>query len=181
LVITRVAGTVTVDIYEDDAFFYTLSLTGLGTTTYRYLLPALTGNDGEATNTDVDLDDYILETETDLLGGNVTNNTFRDIIHSWTPTFIDNIRIRIVAQDTAHSWSISQIYIYKATNITLEFIKRLMLGILSDGLNPTRMVGLPSKVLVLRGLICFGMMEKPIYIEMKEVTVPISLMSFSLE
>ena len=43
----------------------------------------------------------------------VTNNTFRDCIHSWQPQKLNNIRIKITA-NAARSWSITQIYVYYA-------------------------------------------------------------------
>jgi len=46
----------------------------------------------------------------------VNNNTFRDIIHSWSPKEVSNLKIRITAYD-AHPWAISQIYIYKAEDV----------------------------------------------------------------
>jgi len=41
----------------------------------------------------------------------VTNNTYRDIIHSFPRQNIDNLKIKITAPDT-HGWAISQVYIY---------------------------------------------------------------------
>jgi len=49
----------------------------------------------------------------------VTGNTYRDIIHSWTPQSLSKIRIRITSATANISWCISQIYIYKAE--TLEY------------------------------------------------------------
>lgn len=43
----------------------------------------------------------------------VTGNTFRDIIHSWSPVNIGNIRIKITSDDS-HAWAVTQIYLYKA-------------------------------------------------------------------
>lgn len=45
---------------------------------------------------------------------NITNNTFRDILHSWRPTTLKHIRIKITVQNTSYGWEISQIYVYKA-------------------------------------------------------------------
>lgn len=42
-----------------------------------------------------------------------TTNTYRDVIHSWSPQNIGNIRIKITDAD-AHAWIITQLYIYKA-------------------------------------------------------------------
>ncbi|MHA1267891.1 MAG: hypothetical protein ACTSRS_21865, partial [Candidatus Helarchaeota archaeon] len=53
----------------------------------------------------------ITDEETELIS--VSNNTFRDIIHSWEPQEISNIKIKITAP-APHSWAISQIYVYKA-------------------------------------------------------------------
>ena len=47
----------------------------------------------------------------------VTGNAFRDIIHSWNPVNINNIRIRITENDLNHSWAVSQVYIYGSTDI----------------------------------------------------------------
>jgi len=41
-------------------------------------------------------------------------NTFRDIIHSWQPQTLDNIRIQITDDDADHGWAISQVYVYYA-------------------------------------------------------------------
>lgn len=43
----------------------------------------------------------------------VTGNTYRDIIHSWSPVNIGNIKIKITDVD-AHAWVVTQLYIYKA-------------------------------------------------------------------
>jgi len=95
--IERVGDEVTFTVWEDGTYFFEATKTGLGSTKYRYLLPAVTGNDAEATHTEVDIDDLYLETETELVA-EVTNNTFRDILHSWTPTVMDNIRIKITSE-----------------------------------------------------------------------------------
>lgn len=72
-------------------------------------------------NTDIDIDDLRIEKETVLV--TVTNNTYRDIIHSWTPQSMNHIRIRITSQDTSHSWAISQVYIYKAESCDYRVYK----------------------------------------------------------
>lgn len=55
----------------------------------------------------------ILHQETELVSA-VSNNTFRDIIHSWNPTTIDNLRIKITSNDETVGWSITQVYVYTA-------------------------------------------------------------------
>lgn len=47
----------------------------------------------------------------------ITGNVYRDVIHSWNPININNIRIRITDNDLEHSWAVSQVYIYGATPI----------------------------------------------------------------
>jgi hypothetical protein len=55
----------------------------------------------------------ILHKETELVSA-VSGNTFRDIIHSWNPTTIDNLRIKITANNETVGWSITQVYVYTA-------------------------------------------------------------------
>lgn len=72
-------------------------------------------------NTDIDIDDLRIEKETILV--TVTNNIYRDIIHSWTPQSMDHLRIRITSQDLTHSWAISQVYVYKAESCDYRVYK----------------------------------------------------------
>jgi len=44
----------------------------------------------------------------------VTNNTFRDCIHSWQPQTLNNLKIKITSANATHGWAISQIYVYYA-------------------------------------------------------------------
>lgn len=48
---------------------------------------------------------------------NVVNNTYKDIIHSWKPQVMSNLKIVITADDPDHGWEITQIYIYKTDPI----------------------------------------------------------------
>jgi hypothetical protein len=41
-------------------------------------------------------------------------NHYRDIIHSWSPQVLRNIRISITEATASKAWSVSQIYVYKA-------------------------------------------------------------------
>jgi len=52
--------------------------------------------------------------QAEIILAEVTNNQYRDIIHSWKPEEMDSIIIEITGDDPNHSWAISQIYIYKA-------------------------------------------------------------------
>jgi hypothetical protein len=80
---------------------------------WRYRYHAMTYNDGSATHTAGVI--YTDFGETVLI--NKTNNTYRDIIHSWKPTTMSNLKITITQTDATRGWGISQIYIYKAENI----------------------------------------------------------------
>ena len=57
---------------------------------------------------------YVYGSKTNIVLITVTGNVFRDIIHSWNPVNINNIRIRIIENDLNHSWAVSQVYIYGA-------------------------------------------------------------------
>ena len=50
--------------------------------------------------------------EVDLLPAPVTNNFYPDIIHSWEPQTLSNIKIYCDDNETAHGWEITQIYVY---------------------------------------------------------------------
>jgi len=115
--IKRIAGSVTAYIYTGTGvLFDTITLTmAVSGNAFRYLFGCLTANNGDATSTDVDLDNLILESYVDL--GYVNSNTFRDIIHSWIPQITSHIRIRITSPDASHAWAISQIYLYKAEEL----------------------------------------------------------------
>lgn len=71
--------------------------------------------------TDINIDDLVTEVETTL--ASVSSNTYRDIIHSWTPQSMDHLRIRLTGQDLNHSWAISQIYLYKAESCDYRVYK----------------------------------------------------------
>jgi len=110
--INRVENELTVEILEDGVYWDTISLTLHASHTFRYLMACVTANQGRAEHCDVDIDDLTLEVETILVS--VTNNTYRDIIHSWTPATMNHIRIRITVEDLTCSWAITQVYIYKS-------------------------------------------------------------------
>jgi hypothetical protein len=111
--IIRVGTSITVSISEDGIYFDTLSLTMGQDNDFRYLMACVTANTGEITHCDVDIDNLIFTTETTIVS-EVTNNTFRDIIHSWQPQTLDNLKIKITSADATHGWAISQIYVYYA-------------------------------------------------------------------
>lgn len=69
-----------------------------------------------ATNTTIQSNE---KTSTEIVS-EVTNNTYRDIIHSWSPVEIDNLVIQITADDASHDWGISQIYIYKPEDTKIK-------------------------------------------------------------
>ena len=73
-------------------------------------------------HTDVDIDDLIIEKESAPLVS-VSPNTYRDIIHSWTPQSMNHLRVRITTADSNHSWGISQVYIYKAEDVDYRVYK----------------------------------------------------------
>jgi hypothetical protein len=118
--IKRRAGNVKAYIYTgglDGTLFDTLDVDMAGASnTFRYLYGCLTYNDGTGvTHTDVDLNNLLTETYTDL--GYKNNNTFKDVIHSWTPESMSHLRIRITIDDADHAWAISQLYLYKADDV----------------------------------------------------------------
>lgn len=80
--------------------------------TFDYYFTAMTWNNGDADQCDLDLDDYAVDEDTVLVS--VNGNTYRDIIHSWTPRTMTSIKIKITSPHTGNGWAISQIYIYKA-------------------------------------------------------------------
>jgi hypothetical protein len=53
---------------------------------------------------------------------NVTGNIYRDIIHSWSPRTINNLKISLTQADASCGWAISQIYIYKAEALKYRVI-----------------------------------------------------------
>lgn len=119
--IERVGTSLTAYIYVASTLFSTLAITLTGGNNYRYMIPALTANDGSAEHTDIDIDNLKIEKETVLV--TVTTNTYRDIIHSWTPQSMNHLRIRITAPDASHSWGISQVYVYKAESCDYRVYK----------------------------------------------------------
>lgn len=119
--IERIGTSLIAIIYVGSTVFYTCSLTLAGGNNYRYVMPAVTANDGSAEHTDIDIDDLIIEKETTLV--TVTSNTYRDIIHSWTPQSMNHLRIKITSQDASHSWGISQVYVYKAESCDYRVYK----------------------------------------------------------
>jgi len=120
--IERIGSSLVAIIYSGSTVLSTLSLTlGGATNTFRYMLACATANRGAAVNCDIDIDDLIIEKETTLV--TVASNTYRDIIHSWTPQSMNHIRIKITSQDTSHSWAISQVYVYKAESCDYRVYK----------------------------------------------------------
>lgn len=110
----------TVQIYEGPAesgiLFDTLNLTLHSSgTTFRYLMSGLTANTGAAVHTDVDIE--ILSVETSEVLVSVTGNTYRDIIHSWSPQSMQTISIRLTDVVADASWGITQIYLYAADEL----------------------------------------------------------------
>jgi len=53
---------------------------------------------------------------------NVVNNTYKDIIHSWKPRVMTNLKIVITSNDDDHGWEITQIYIYKTDPIKYRVV-----------------------------------------------------------
>lgn len=114
--IERNVDSIKVIVYEDDVYWNTLTLTMQEpANTFRYLYACSTSNTSTADHCDVDIDSLSLETETELISE--TSNTFKDIIHSWEPQTMTNLRIRITAESSGNSWAISQLYVYKADDI----------------------------------------------------------------
>jgi hypothetical protein len=81
---------------------------------YAYLHIEGTAHYTEVTHTSGEIHTYY-PIETTLVSA-VTGNTYRDIVHSWSPVNIGNIRIKITGSDS-HAWAVSQIYVYKAESI----------------------------------------------------------------
>lgn len=121
--IVRHETIVQVNIYSAGVLFDTLEITldGTGDDTYQYLFNVITSNTGVngALETDFDIDNLTLEVETALID-EVNGNTFRDIIHSWEPQEMSQIRIRITAQSSGDAWTISQIYVYPSVDFMLR-------------------------------------------------------------
>lgn len=82
--------------------------------THRYIESGLTSNHATAWHTDVTFDEFMFESYVSL--GFVNNNTYRDIIHSWTPRSMNHLRIRI-SLAFSQPWAVSQIYVYKAEDL----------------------------------------------------------------
>lgn len=53
---------------------------------------------------------------------NVIDNTYKDIIHSWKPQIINNLKIVITEDDPDHGWEITQIYLYKTDDIKYRVV-----------------------------------------------------------
>jgi hypothetical protein len=53
----------------------------------------------------------------DIILVNKTDNIYPDIIHSWGPRLMNNLKISITENDPNHGWEISQIYLYKTDPI----------------------------------------------------------------
>jgi len=53
---------------------------------------------------------------------NVTDNTYKDIIHSWKPRLMNNLKISITQDDPDHGWEITQIYLYKTDDIKYRVV-----------------------------------------------------------
>lgn len=113
--VKREEDSLIVSITEDGDEFDILSLTLTApSNTFRYLFGCVTSDTSTASNCDVDISNLVTEVETALID-EVTSNTYRDIIHSWDPSEMANIRIRITSQTSGKSWAISQIYVYPST------------------------------------------------------------------
>lgn len=65
---------------------------------------------------------------TDQILASATDNIYPDIIHSWSPQKINNLKIVITADDANHGWEISQVYVYKTDDIKYR--------VALDGLDP---------------------------------------------
>lgn len=65
----------------------------------------------------------------DIVLVNVTNNVYKDIIHSWQPRTMNNLKISITEDDANHGWEITQIYLYKTDDLKYRVV--------SDGLSQT--------------------------------------------
>jgi len=114
--VERINNKVYIKIYNpDNTLFYEFGPSIIGSSNfYQYAMTAITWNDGNNNDpVNMDIDDIAFEVYT-TLASEVTNNTYRDIIHSWEPTTIDNIRIRITDATADKTWAISQVYVYKA-------------------------------------------------------------------
>jgi len=69
-----------------------------------------TGYNGDIQFNSIEQVEQTLIPDTDNTGG--TGGPYRDLIHSWQPVTLNNIRIRLTDDDATHSWTISQIYVY---------------------------------------------------------------------
>jgi len=67
----------------------------------------------------------------EIVLANITNNTYRDIIHSWAPLEVNNLKIKIT-QSANYAWAISQIYIYKAESVDYRAWKEVGTPIYPD-------------------------------------------------
>lgn len=122
--IVRGGDNLVVTIYEDDIYWATLTLTlNAGSATFRYLFGCLTSNTATASYCECDVENLGIEVETQLVA--VNSNTYRDILHSWTPTTMSNLRIRITSATANKSWAISQVYIYKADDLDYRVWKEI--------------------------------------------------------
>lgn len=108
--------TVTIYAGTTKTLFTTLHLTlHSGTYAYRYLFSGITSNTSSAIHTVAVIDYMMIETTEELVS--VTGNTYRDIIHSWSPKTMSKINIRITQANTASAWGITQVYLYGADDL----------------------------------------------------------------
>jgi hypothetical protein len=115
VIIKRIGGLVRVYIIEGGFVFQILTMNMNGPShTFRYLYGCNTANNGSAIHTNIDLDNLSIETYESL--GFVNNNTYRDIIASWSPRSMNHLRIRITSS-ASFAWGITQIYLYKAEDL----------------------------------------------------------------
>jgi hypothetical protein len=105
---------------SDDSLFDSLQLImHTASQTYRYLISGLTSNTSNAWHTDVDFDQLMYETYTDM--GFVNSNTYRDIIHSWNPRTMGHLRVRIT-DSASQPWAVSQVYVYKSEELNYRLM-----------------------------------------------------------
>src|SRR5208337_479943 len=64
---------------------------------------------------------YIHNTDVTVAGIKGPCNIYPDIIHSWSPQKMSNLKIYITASE-AHAWEISQIYVYKTDQVKFRVV-----------------------------------------------------------